>query len=82
MSNFTVRLQVTDADGCYTYIDKIISVKNKPYLNFVDTENPFSPFKHCQEIIIDPAFDVVLENRSQNTSCIQVIKLTGRWECN
>ncbi len=61
---------VTDADGCSVTVNKTVTVKNKPYLKFDDTENPFTPFKHCPEIIIDPKFDVVLANRTEHTACI------------
>ncbi|MBE0653235.1 MAG: hypothetical protein IH594_05530, partial [Bacteroidales bacterium] len=70
MSSFNVLFQVWDTDGCYTFAEKIVHVKNKPYLDFNDTENPFSPFKHCHPVGTDPTFDVVLENNSLNTSCI------------
>ena len=78
IATFNVRMTVTDADGCTTTVRKTITVNRKPQLIFDDTENPYNPFKHCPEIIIDPAFDVVLE---QQNLCIlpvlQVTELTG-----
>jgi PKD repeat protein len=74
-SSFNVSLVVTDADGCSVSVNKTVTVKNKPFLNFIDTENPFTPFKHCPEILIDPTFDIVLDNKSLNTSCIASYKI-------
>jgi len=74
-ATFNVKMVVSDADGCSATVSKTVTVKRKPYLNFEDSENPFSPFKHCPEIIIDPKFDVVLQNRSQDVSCISSYKI-------
>ncbi len=69
-TDFQVTLDIHDRDGCFASITKMIHVKKKPHLVFDDSENPFSPFKHCHQIGEDPTFDVVLENNSLNTSCI------------
>ena len=75
ISSFNVYMSVTDADGCSAHAEKAVTVKKKPFLDFIDTENPFSPFKHCPEIMVDPTFDIVLENRSQDVSCISSYKI-------
>ena len=69
-ATFNVSMTVTDADGCTTTVSKTVTVNRKPQLLFDDTQNPYNPFKHCPEIIIDPAFDVVLANRTVHTTCI------------
>lgn len=70
LSTFNVRMSVVDDDGCTSYVDKTITVKNKPFLNFADIKNPSSPFKKCSEIIIDSTFAIILDNRSLDTQCI------------
>ncbi len=74
-ASFNVRMTVTDADGCSTSVTRTVTVNRKPQLVFDDTQNPYSPFKHCPEIIIDPAFDVELTNRTVHTSCITSYKI-------
>lgn len=69
-ASFNVQMTVTDADGCTATVTRTVTVNRKPQLLFDDTENPYNPFKHCPEIIIDPAFDVVLANRTVHTTCI------------
>ncbi len=75
ISTFKVRMDVTDADGCTASVEKTVTVKNKPYLNFLDTENPYNPFKHCPDILIDPKFDIVLKNNTWDTLCISSYKV-------
>ena len=70
ISRFDTYLRVTDKNGCISDITKTVHVKKKPYLDFRDTENPYSPFKNCHTPGDTVKFDVVLENHSQDISCI------------
>ena len=67
---FNVDLEVRDANYCIATASKMVHVKNKPYLDFNDTDNPFSPFKHCHPVGSDPTFSVNLQNNSLQSSCI------------
>ncbi len=69
-SAFNTQLTISDADGCSATVTKTIHIKNKPHLNFTDTENPLSQFKHCHPVGEPPEFDVVVKNYSTSTSCI------------
>lgn len=75
LSSFNVQMQVMDADGCNIAVNKIIQVKNKPHLDFSDIANPYSPFKHCPDIMDDPTFEVRLDNATYPVTCITGYKV-------
>jgi large repetitive protein len=75
-ATFNVRLEVWDADGCYATVEKVVTVRKKPFLNFLDIKNTATPFKHCPEILSnEPTFQVILKNNSQDTTCITGYKI-------
>ncbi len=70
-TTFNVRMEVRDADVCFAYAEKTVTVLNKPYLDFLDIKNTNTPFRHCPEILAnEPTFEVILKNNSRDTTCI------------
>ena len=73
--DFIARLYVNDRDGCFAYVEKTVRVKNKPFLNFGDLANPFTPYKHCHQPEDPPEFFVELENHTDSRECISIYNI-------
>lgn len=71
--NFNVKLIVTDRNGVSTSLTKVVLVKQKPDLKFVNL-NPFSgtgaPFEKCGDNNSDPRYTINVGNSSSSFSCI------------
>jgi gliding motility-associated-like protein len=71
--NFSVSLTVTDANNLTTSITKIITVKQKPDINFVDQNNLFDPFNNCTGANpSSPNYSILLGNAS-TSSCFSSV---------
>lgn len=67
-ATFNVKLTVTDGI-CTVVKTRTISVKQKPDINFEDTNNQFSPFDNCASAATNPVFTVSVGNASAS-KCI------------
>ncbi len=71
--NFTVKLTITDANGCATTITKAnaISVKQAPDVRVSD-QNVFFPFSNCDNnpTPSNPNYTLTLNNSSPSAACI------------
>ena len=71
--NFNVKLTVTDRNGVSTSLTKVVLVKQKPDLKFVNL-NPSSgtgaPFEKCGDNNSDPRYTINVGNSSSSISCI------------
>ena len=71
LGTFNVTLTITDKNGCPSSCTKVVTVKQKPNIDFGDTKNPFSEFSNCGKAsIANPNFEIVVENKSESASCI------------
>ncbi len=73
LQNNTVSLTVTDANNETASISKIISVQQKPGLEFINLNAPsgsMTPFEKCGDNNIDLEYTINVGNNSNSTSCI------------
>ncbi|RBN50629.1 PKD domain-containing protein [Flavobacterium psychrolimnae] len=73
MQNFNVKLTVTDTNGGISSIAKVISVKQKPDLKFVNLNAPSgssAPFEKCGDNNSDLKYTINVGNNSTSISCI------------
>jgi gliding motility-associated-like protein len=77
--NFTVSLTVEDADGEVTTVTKVVTVKQRPDINFFDVNSPFSePFNNC--LGANPnssAYSITVGNSSASTCFSNVVVSWG-----
>jgi PKD repeat protein len=68
-ATFNVSLTITGA-GCTVTKTKVVTVKQKPDINFIDAINPFSdPFNNCGNASSNSAYSITVGNSSAST-CI------------
>jgi gliding motility-associated-like protein len=73
IQNFNVKLKVTDSNGGISSITKVISVKQKPDLKFVNLNAPSgssAPFEKCGDNNSDLKYTINVGNNSTSISCI------------
>lgn len=71
--NFSVKLTVTDANGEVNSKTKVISVKQKPDLKFVNLNAPAgsnASFEKCGDNNSDPNYTIKVGNNSGSASCV------------
>lgn len=56
--NFNVTLTVTDANGCTNSNTQVITVQEKPLLEFIDIDSTFDPFNNCGNNTTDPSYTI------------------------
>jgi gliding motility-associated-like protein len=68
---FTVRLTVTDANGCVATLTKSVSVMQLPNIDMKDLNNPFSPFNNCNNSPAagNAAFSIQLAFNTPSPTC-------------
>lgn len=67
--NFNVRLTVTDVNNTATIVNHIVSVKQKPDLNFTEANTLFPPyFDNCSSASSN--YSITVANSSPSNSCI------------
>ncbi len=73
---FNVALTVTDANGCSSTITKIITIKQQPNVNFIDSSVTYNPlnlsnqFNNCNSAGANPNYNVSVSPSGSNSSCI------------
>ncbi|MGO4904036.1 PKD domain-containing protein [Flavobacterium sp. W20_MBD1_R3] len=73
LQNFNVKLTVTDINGGISSITKVISVKQKPDLKFVNLNAPpgsSAPFEKCGDNNSDLKYTINVGNNSSSISCM------------
>jgi gliding motility-associated-like protein len=71
ISNFTITLTVIDNNGCEASSSELITVQQRPALNFTDLDAMFSePFNNCGNNTADPEYTVNVGNDSPSASCV------------
>ncbi len=71
--NNNIKLTVTDNDGDTTSITKIISIQQKPDLEFTNSNAPtgsITPFEKCGDNNTDLEYTINVSNNSNFSSCI------------
>jgi PKD repeat protein len=69
-ATFSVTLTVTGG-GCVVNKIKVITVKQKPNIDFTDVNNPFSdPFNNCSGASLNPVYSITVGNAITTSSCI------------
>ncbi|MFC0604969.1 PKD domain-containing protein [Winogradskyella pulchriflava] len=70
-SNYTASLEVTDSNGCTTFVSHSVTVEQRPNMSFEDLDAQFTPpFDNCGNNTVDPAYTINVGNTSASTSCI------------
>ena len=75
-ATFPVSLTVTDANGCSSTITKIITIKQQPNVNFIDSTVTYNPlnlsnqFNNCNSAGANPNYNVSVSPAASNPSCI------------
>ncbi|MGE6353299.1 PKD domain-containing protein [Flavobacterium sp. NPDC079362] len=67
--DFTVKLTIT-ANGCSFSTTKIVTVKQKPDIEFTDANFPFDAFSNCLNASSNSVYSITVKNSSNSTSCI------------
>lgn len=67
--DFTVKLTIM-ANGCSVSTTKIVTVKQKPDIEFTDANFPFDPFSNCSNASSNSVYSITVKNSSNLTSCI------------
>ncbi|RKS00581.1 PKD domain-containing protein [Flavobacterium sp. 102] len=72
IATFNVTLTITGGGGCIVSKTNVITVKQKPNINFIDVINPFSdPFNNCSGASSNPIYSITVGNDvSTTSSCI------------
>jgi gliding motility-associated-like protein len=73
VQSFTVKLTVTDATGAVISKTKVISVKQKPDLKFINLNAPSgssAPFEKCGDNNSDLKYTIKVGNSSSSASCV------------
>lgn len=71
--NVTVKLTVTDANGCSsTQVSHTLTIKQKPDISFSDLNNPLAidPFNNCSNAATNPVFTIKVGNTSPSPTCV------------
>ncbi len=74
--NFTVKLTVTDANGCKAVVTHTVTIKQAPAVELQD-QDIFSPFSNCDNNPSsgNSSFSLTVNNVSPNASCITTYTL-------
>lgn len=65
---FTVKLTVSN-NGCSIEKAHMVTVKQKPNVEFNDANNPFNPFNNCANAATNSIFTITVQN-SLSSSCV------------
>ena len=68
--NANVTLTVTDTNGCSNSITKVVSIQQKPRLEFEDIDNRFDPFNNCGNNTTDPSYTINVGIDNVSAACI------------
>jgi len=68
---FTVKLKVTDANGCTNTVTNLVDVKQVPDIDMKDAANPFNQFSNCKNSpsTTNPNFAISLAFNTPSPSC-------------